>query len=106
MPRTFAPPPGEEGNLKPPGRVYPTELAQIVDRSIQTIRVWEYKGELPMHLRAHRDSRGWRYWTPEQVDKIVEWIESRKPQSDEKLMKMRQVRNRSSPESERRREEV
>jgi hypothetical protein len=70
----------EEGNYKPKGRIYIRELAGIVDRSPHTIRLWQVSQKskppiLPLHLFPKRDSRGWRYWTPDQVDAIRTWMD-------------------------------
>ena len=82
----------EEGHEKPKGRIYVAELSESLDRSIHTIRLWEKNGLLPKDCLPHRDSRQWRYWLPDQVDRIREWMESRPMQSDEKLQKMRRPR--------------
>jgi hypothetical protein len=70
----------EEGNYKLRGRIYIRELAGIVDRSVHTIRLWQVSQNgkppiLPLHLFPKRDSRNWRYWTPQQVDQIREWMD-------------------------------
>jgi len=39
-----------------------------------TLRKWEQLGLLPAHLLPHRGDRGWRYWTPEQIEGIKKWI--------------------------------
>lgn len=80
--------------MKLSGRVYAGELAAITDRAVHTIRQWERLGLLPRGCEAQRDSRNWRYWTPAQVDMICEWLETRAPQSEEKLQKMRRPRDR------------
>ena len=51
-------------------RIYLKDLAEIVDRSMHTIRQWE----LPQDLEPLRDGRDWRYWTPEQVRGIKRWM--------------------------------
>jgi hypothetical protein len=81
-----------EGNYKPRGRVYVAELAAILDRTQHTIRCWQRDKMLPRGAYPRRDERGWRYWTPEQVDIIVAWLETRRPQSEEKLLKLRAQR--------------
>jgi hypothetical protein len=83
------------GNEKLPGMVYVAELAAILDRSIHTIRTWDYDRDLPRGCYPTRDHRGWRYWTPAQVDQIVRWVEARQPQSENKLERLRAIRNRS-----------
>lgn len=82
----------EEAGFKPRNRVYPAEMAAILERSVHTLRQWEANGLLPAAAIPHRDSRGWRYWDPEQVDVLREWIESRRPQPYEKLAKLRSER--------------
>lgn len=59
-------------------KVHIGELAEMVDRRVNTIRNWERTGRLPKHLRSMRvetdSGHGWRYWTPEQVAEICEWM--------------------------------
>ncbi len=50
------------------------EVAQRIGRVPHTVRVWELYGRLPEHLRGVRDSRGWRYWTDEQITGIKQWM--------------------------------
>jgi DNA-binding transcriptional MerR regulator len=50
------------------------EVAKLIGRSIHTIRVWGYDKRLPEHLRPTRNSRGWRVWSPAQVEAIKQWI--------------------------------
>ena len=50
------------------GRIYRIgELARELDRSTLTIKKWEESGLIP---KARRDSRGWRYYTEEEVREI------------------------------------
>jgi DNA-binding transcriptional MerR regulator len=67
----------------PPKRVYLKEVAQQIDRRENTIRLWEREGALPSELCAHRDEKGWRYWTPGQVTRLKVWMrrEGRAPGS-------------------------
>lgn len=59
-------------------RVYLKELAEQIDRRMNTIRGWEGTDKtpaaLPKSLLPHRDERGWRYWTPAQVQRIEAWM--------------------------------
>lgn len=57
-------------------RVYIRELAELVNRRIDTVRKWD-RNHLPKKLQSRRDGTGrnWRYWTPAQVKGIFEWIE-------------------------------
>lgn len=57
-------------------RVFIGELAMAVHRKVGTVRRWVTAGMLPVHLRpARADSvSSWRYWTPEQVEGIKQWI--------------------------------
>lgn len=55
-------------------RIYIRDAAQLLNRQMATLRKWEQLGILPKHLQAHRGTRGWRYWTPEQIEGIKEWI--------------------------------
>lgn len=45
-----------------------------MNRRMATLRKWEQLGVLPDHLVPHRGDRGWRYWTPEQLEGIRSWI--------------------------------
>lgn len=49
------------------------EVALRVGRVAHTVRGWD-RDRLPAHLKSHRDERGWRYWTEDQVDGIKEWL--------------------------------
>jgi DNA-binding transcriptional MerR regulator len=55
-------------------QIYIREAAELLNRRMGTLRKWEQQNVLPKHLRAHRGIRGWRYWTPEQIEGIKEWI--------------------------------
>lgn len=57
--------------------IYISELAEIVNREIGTIRKWEHDGRLPKHLLPKRGERSRRYWTHKQVygDRgIIKWM--------------------------------
>ena len=55
------------------GRTYRIgELARELDRSTLTIKKWEAGGLLP---RAKRDSRGWRYYTEDDINEIKRILE-------------------------------
>ena len=43
------------------------ELAKELDRSTLTIKKWEENGLIP---KARRDSRGWRYYTEDDINEI------------------------------------
>jgi DNA-binding transcriptional MerR regulator len=51
------------------------ELARDLDRSTLTIKKWEESGLIP---KAKRDSRGWRYYTEEDIKEIKEILEKHK----------------------------
>jgi hypothetical protein len=56
-------------------RLYIGDVAAQLDRVPHTIRMWEQRTNfLPKRLIPHRDERGWRYWTPDQVDGIKKWL--------------------------------
>lgn len=57
-----------------PKKIYISDLAEIVNRKPTTIRHWERMGLLPKHLLSERGMRGWRYWSPEQVEGIKQWM--------------------------------
>lgn len=65
--------PKEEGE----GLIYISDLAEVINREIGTIRKWEREGKLPKHLLPKRGDRGWRCWTHSQVygkRGIIEWM--------------------------------
>jgi DNA-binding transcriptional MerR regulator len=45
------------------------EILQEIDRSKTTLLRWETLSLIP---KAHRDSRGWRYYTEEEAKRIIE----------------------------------
>ena len=51
-----------------------SDTAHALGRVPHTLRVWEYQERLPADLLPHRDERGWRYWTDEQIEKLKQWI--------------------------------
>ena len=55
-------------------RIYIREAAELLHRRMATLRKWEQLGILPTHLLPHRGHRGWRYWTPEQIEGIRQWL--------------------------------
>lgn len=55
-------------------RIYIRDAADLLNRRMATLRKWEQLGVLPTHLIPHRGHRGWRYWTPEQIEGIKEWL--------------------------------
>ncbi len=75
-----------------PGRIYVTDLARIIDRVAHTIRQWEAHKDLPAGCYPRRDEKGWRYWSPDQVDRITAWLDTRRVQNPEKLAALRAPR--------------
>jgi hypothetical protein len=57
-----------------PEKIYIREAANLLKRRMGTLRKWDQQGILPEHLRSHRGERGWRFWTPEQIEGIKNWI--------------------------------
>lgn len=55
-------------------RVYIREAAELLNRRMATLRKWEQLNLLPDHLKPHRGPRGWRYWTPGQIEGIRQWL--------------------------------
>lgn len=55
-------------------KVYIGDAAVLLNRRRATIRGWEREQMLPQELRSYRDTRGWRYWTPDQIIGIKRWI--------------------------------
>lgn len=54
--------------------IYIREAASQLNRRMGTLRKWEQQKILPEHLRSQRGVRGWRYWTPDQIEGIKDWI--------------------------------
>jgi len=54
--------------------IFIREAAKMLDRQPHTLRTWEYNDMLPDHLMPQRNERGWRYWTPEQIEGIKRWL--------------------------------
>lgn len=62
-----------------PGRIYCDELGRMIHRKTETIRKWEKHPVHPLPKRLHpkRGTRGWRYWTEEQVygrNGVIAWM--------------------------------
>jgi hypothetical protein len=57
-----------------PEHIYIREAAEQLKRRMGTLRKWEQLGVLPENLRSQRGVRGWRFWTPDQIEGIKEWI--------------------------------
>jgi hypothetical protein len=55
-------------------QLYISDVAEMVNRKPATIRDWERRGILPRKLQSKRAPRGWRYWTPDQVEGIKDWM--------------------------------
>lgn len=58
-------------------RIYIQELAEIVNRKMDTIRRWESRGLLPKRLKPRRGEMNRRYWTHAQVygkNGIIVWM--------------------------------
>ena len=47
------------------------DILRRIDRNKTTLIRWEEQGLIP---RAKRDSRGWRYYSGEEVDKIIDLV--------------------------------
>ncbi len=55
------------------GRIYRIgEVAKELDRSTLTIKKWEANGLIP---KAKKDSRGWRYYTEDDINEIKRILE-------------------------------
>jgi MerR-like DNA binding protein len=50
------------------------EAAKLLNRMPATLRMWDTTEVLPRELRPHRNARGWRYWTHDQIEGIKAWI--------------------------------
>jgi len=54
------------------GKIYKiSELAKKLDRSPLTIKRWEARRVIP---KAKRDSRGWRYYTEDEVKELIKIV--------------------------------
>ena len=62
--------PGAIGNMAEE-KFYLNEILRKVDRNKTTLIRWEEVGLIP---RAKRDSRGWRYYTREEIEEIINLI--------------------------------
>jgi len=52
------------------------DVEKIVDRDKNTLLRWEKEGKIP---HPPKDSRGWRFYTSEDIDKISEYISKSNP---------------------------
>ena len=55
------------------GKYTVNDIASHIDRDKSTIIRWEEQGLIPA---APRDSRGWRYYTREQVEEIIRLVKT------------------------------
>jgi hypothetical protein len=62
-------------------RVYIGEVADIVNRRVDTLRKLDTRREFPAHLRPRKGERGWRYWNESQLDDLIAWFGTRYPGS-------------------------
>jgi len=53
-------------------KFYLNEILKRVDRNKTTLIRWEEEGLIP---RAKRDSRGWRYYSQDEIEQVVNLIE-------------------------------
>lgn len=51
-----------------------SEAARLLDRSPHTLRSWDRNRSMPSQLRPPRDELDHRYWTPELIEHIRDWI--------------------------------
>lgn len=47
------------------------DILREIDRNKTTIIRWEERGLIPL---AQKDSRGWRFYTKDQVDEIIQLV--------------------------------
>jgi predicted site-specific integrase-resolvase len=52
------------------------DIEKILDRDRNTILRWEREGKI---LPARKDSRGWRIYTDEDIQKIINYISNANP---------------------------
>lgn len=53
------------------------QLEKELDRDRSTIRIWITNEWLPSDCMPDKDDSGWQFWTPDQVDKIKAWMQTR-----------------------------
>ncbi|MFH1183182.1 MAG: MerR family transcriptional regulator [Candidatus Moraniibacteriota bacterium] len=51
------------------------DVEKIIDRDRNTILRWEREGRIP---HPQKDSRGWRFYAPEDIEKIKEFMRKNK----------------------------
>ena len=56
-------------------QIYINDAADQLGRRPATIRDWERRGLLPKYLMSNRNDRGWRFWTPKQIEGLKAWME-------------------------------
>lgn len=56
-------------------RHYLNEILREIDRNKTTLIRWEEEGLIP---KARRDSRGWRYYSQKEVQRIIKLIKKNK----------------------------
>ena len=52
------------------------DVEKMIDRDRNTILRWEREGKIP---HVQKDSRGWRFYTVEDVEKIKRFISNNNP---------------------------
>jgi DNA-binding transcriptional MerR regulator len=52
------------------------DVEKIIDRDRDTILRWEREGRIP---HPQKDSRGWRYYTEQDIQIIVEYLKKNNP---------------------------
>ena len=52
------------------------DLEKIIDRDKNTILRWEKEGKIPL---AQKDSRGWRFYTQADIERVKEFISKNSP---------------------------
>ncbi len=52
------------------------DLEKIIDRDRNTILRWEREGRVPP---AKKDSRGWRFYTQEDIEKLKDYLRNQSP---------------------------
>jgi len=55
----------------PKEKYYINEILRELDRNKTTLIRWEEKGLIP---KAKRDSRGWRYYSQKEIQRIIKLI--------------------------------
>lgn len=66
------------------------DVEKIIDRDRNTILRWEREGLIP---HPQKDSRGWRFYTGEDIETIKEFMKKLKKKREDFYMSIRKTNN-------------